>query len=244
MDQNVVDFVDRIKTTFDLEGLRSQFADVASDFGFSKFAYLGIHLPGAHEDRPLLLSTYPVGWTDYYMDRSYHTVDPVVTNASRSVVPFVWGTTEMTNQLSGKQKLLFNEANEFGIRCGFTVPIHGHGGQFAGVTISTEERDDSFLSKIKKYQHELHIMALHYHAQIAATLDRDSTETHSISLTDREIECLLWATRGKTAWETAEIIGVAQSTIVFHLRNAKQKLGVYTINHAVVKAIVLNLIHP
>jgi len=46
-------------------------------------------------------------------------------------------------------------------------------------------------------------------------------------LTNRELQCLAWVSKGKTSWETATILGLSESTVNFHLRNASRKLNVY-----------------
>ena len=51
----------------------------------------------------------------------------------------------------------------------------------------------------------------------------------------RELECLSWAARGKSAWEIGRILGIARRTLSFHLDNAKAKLGVRTICQAVAR---------
>ena len=52
-------------------------------------------------------------------------------------------------------------------------------------------------------------------------------------LTDREIECLTWAARGKTEEEIAMIIHRSHSTARFHLRSAIRKLGASNRSHAI-----------
>ncbi len=44
-------------------------------------------------------------------------------------------------------------------------------------------------------------------------------------LSGREREVLLWAAQGKTAWETASILGISPKTVEFHLANCGRKLG-------------------
>ena len=61
-------------------------------------------------------------------------------------------------------------------------------------------------------------------------------------LTPREIECLTWASLGKTATEMAYIMTRSESVVVFHTENAKKKLGAKTLPHAVAKALSLGLI--
>ena len=45
-------------------------------------------------------------------------------------------------------------------------------------------------------------------------------------LTPREKHCLHWVAQGKSSWEIATILGVAESTINFHVANICRKLGV------------------
>ncbi|CDL00306.1 transcriptional regulator [Magnetospirillum gryphiswaldense MSR-1 v2] len=55
-----------------------------------------------------------------------------------------------------------------------------------------------------------------------------STQDPVPALTAREREVLLWAAQGKTAWETAAILGISSKTVEFHLGNCGRKLGAAT----------------
>jgi DNA-binding NarL/FixJ family response regulator len=65
-----------------------------------------------------------------------------------------------------------------------------------------------------------------------------------VDMTDREVELLTWAARGKTSAEIAIIVGLAKRTIDFHLDNARIKLGATTRIEAAIKAATGRLIHP
>lgn len=52
-------------------------------------------------------------------------------------------------------------------------------------------------------------------------------------LSPREKEVLLWAGRGKSAWETAQLLGLSESTVKSYMRNACGRLGVKNKTHAV-----------
>jgi DNA-binding NarL/FixJ family response regulator len=65
-----------------------------------------------------------------------------------------------------------------------------------------------------------------------------------VDMTDREVELLTWAARGKTSAEIAIIVGLAKRTIDFHLDNARIKLGATTRIEAAIKAATSRLIHP
>ncbi|WP_353027207.1 helix-turn-helix transcriptional regulator [Mesorhizobium sp. M0991] len=56
-----------------------------------------------------------------------------------------------------------------------------------------------------------------------------------VALSRREIECLKWAARGKTAWEIGRILGISRHTAAYHRDNARMKLGVKTVIQAAVR---------
>lgn len=58
----------------------------------------------------------------------------------------------------------------------------------------------------------------------------------------RERDCLQWAAKGKTSWEMSQILGISESTIIYHLRNATKKLDAANRMHAVAKALKADLI--
>ena len=209
MDPRVIAFIDKLRGIDDLETMRAEFSKTAASFGFDRFAYLAVHIVGSDQGEPLLVSTYPDGWTGHYMANDYFNFDPVVLRGCRSVIPFTWGTKDMTKHLRGNQKRLFDEAREFGIRVGFTEPVHGHGGEFSGLTIASNDADGEFLNRIDDAQHVLHLMAIHYHAHISRVVRGPDFKAEEVHLTAREVECLTWAAGGKTAWETSMILGIA-----------------------------------
>jgi len=65
-----------------------------------------------------------------------------------------------------------------------------------------------------------------------------------VSLSEREVETLTWAARGKTSAEIAAILGLTKRTVDFHIDNARDKLGVSTRVQAAVKAVTGRLIEP
>jgi PAS domain S-box-containing protein len=79
-------------------------------------------------------------------------------------------------------------------------------------------------------------------ASTRKTLDAPRSESIGIDLTDKERECLKWVSAGKTAGETAAIIGRSARTVEFHLRNATRKLNATNKVHAATIAIRLNLL--
>jgi DNA-binding CsgD family transcriptional regulator len=71
-----------------------------------------------------------------------------------------------------------------------------------------------------------------------------STDPGDFRLTERELEVLTWAARGKSSTNIAVILRISDRTVNFHIDNARRKLGVATRIQAAVKCAVLGLIPP
>lgn len=66
----------------------------------------------------------------------------------------------------------------------------------------------------------------------------------TVALSDREVETLTWAARGKTSAEIAQILSLTKRTVDFHIDNARVKLNATSRMHAAVKAAAGQLIEP
>jgi DNA-binding CsgD family transcriptional regulator len=62
------------------------------------------------------------------------------------------------------------------------------------------------------------------------------------SLTRREGECLGWCAEGKSYWETAVILGIAERTVSFHMEAVRAKLTAASNAHAVAIAVRAGLL--
>ena len=63
-------------------------------------------------------------------------------------------------------------------------------------------------------------------------------------LSARQVECLSWAARGKTRFETAAILGIGNATVKEHIKEAVRKLDASNTTQAVAIACVRGLIRP
>jgi LuxR family transcriptional regulator len=61
-------------------------------------------------------------------------------------------------------------------------------------------------------------------------------------LNDREIEILRWTADGKTAADIAQIIGISERTVNFHINQAVAKLGASNKVNAAVRAAMRGLL--
>lgn len=232
------DLRERIDAATDLDELQRAMTRSVGELGFSHFTYLLVRRPDL-PDATYYFSTYPKTWTDHYEQRRYVKADPVMLDARSSMLPFQWRGDNIRRRANELQQRIFDEAGDFKISDGMTIPIHGPGGEFAVIS-ATPSGPGSFDQLFEARQYDMHLLALHCHAAVGRLLNPAGAKP--VRLSPRESECLLWTARGKTAWEIGEILKLSQGTVAWHLNNAKTKLGVYGKSHAVVKAMMLGLI--
>jgi LuxR family transcriptional regulator, activator of conjugal transfer of Ti plasmids len=225
-------FIDRVSESGDATALGDAMTEAAASVDVHCFAYLSI--PPQPKVEPRLISTYPSAWTTHYLQNRYERIDPVVTQARRRPEPFEWGPEVGPLKLSRPQRQLFDEAEKFGIRCGFTIPIHDGRGSVAAVTFAADVRRPTFRRCIEQNGRVLQLMAMYFHAHACRKLS-DDRAVDGVLLSPREFECLEWAARGKSAWEIGRILGITRRTAAFHLDNVKVKLGVHSICQAVAR---------
>lgn len=87
------------------------------------------------------------------------------------------------------------------------------------------------------------ILASIIQARLART-SRLDIWSRRIALSQRELEVLTWAARGKTSDEIASILDLSKRTVDFHIDNARLKLDVTSRTQAAAKAAACGLIAP
>lgn len=179
-------FIDRLSESVDVPALREVMADAAIAFDL-RFAYLAG--PQTRGSDARLISNYPSAWTAHYLQRRCERLDPVIIQAQTNLEPFEWGLGVGRKVLSRPQQQLLDEAAEFGIRCGFTVPIHDRFAQIAAVTFAADLRHPAFCRSIEMHGRVLQLMAMHFHARARRKLTPHRT-VDGAALSPREFECL------------------------------------------------------
>jgi LuxR family transcriptional activator of conjugal transfer of Ti plasmids len=228
------EFVDAIQTAGDAAAFERVAERLARKLGFQQFAYL--RLTG---DTAMLISSYPKSWTNRYFRLGYQQLDPVIIRARGERELFTWGGAARAPAGSRAQRQFFDEATTFGIRSGITVPVRGGFGRVAAFTLATGERDLSLERLVGEWRDIIHQMGLYFHVHVGARLDAAfAAEVHPEGeLTQRECQCLAWTAQGKTVSDVAVLVEIAPRTVVFHLENARRKLGAASIAQCVAIAL-------
>ena len=64
------------------------------------------------------------------------------------------------------------------------------------------------------------------------------------TLTERETECLFWASEGKTSSEIACILGITERTVNYHLNQVTRKTGSMNRYQAIAKGVSSGILLP
>ena len=240
MDEIFQEFVQDLSMYDNTPEIERLLGRTLDQYGFPRFAYLSF-APRGDEDDMLAMSTYPAPWVKQYCANRYDRIDPVIARSIATTLPFEWSADRFDTELTNKQKWLLEEASAYGIRHGVTIPIHDRLGKVASLTLAESDSRSAFDARIGQYRHQLHLLALYLHAQLRNVTPAPVSPLRPC-LTQRERSCLQWAARGKSALDTAEIISVSRRTVVFHTENAKRKLGVATVQQAVAKGLMYDII--
>lgn len=203
--------------------LGAALAEVSVEMGFPYFA-LTHHLDMRHAPQPAIrLHNYPGGWEDYFEEEKLGRSDPVHRASQLTTVGFAWSKLAGMIQLTHRDRSVLAEAGIRGIGDGFTVPAHVPGEvngscSFATAAGAPVREENLALAQL------VGAFAFEAARRLARMRDRGLAELPR--LTDRQRDCVVWASRGKTDWEIARILGVSHDTVVEHLRHARERYGV------------------
>lgn len=237
-------FLEELRKHESVDDLKRVLSEATERLSIASFAYQLVRAGGIPGRLPYFISTYPDAWVERYTSQGYLQDDPLLDDMADRRLPYQWSDVINSGDLSSRQKQMFAEAREYGLHNGLTVPIHGKNGEFAIMSFVPGGNETEANATIAIYRHLLHLLALYYHDHAARILlDKAMSSPRQKSLlSPREKEVLQWTARGKSNWEISTVLGISEKSVEFHLDSARRKLQVYNRTHAVVKAIMLNMI--
>lgn len=223
-----------------LADLYSLCMTLSQEMGYDNFLY-GVRI-NSSLTRPyqFIFSGYPSSWRSHYDAAGYASVDPTVLHCQKHVIPILWDKVTDNGKANAH---VMQEAKEFGLSSGVTIPVHGQTGEFALLSLSSDRAPERAHEDITHFLGEAQLFSCYLHEAIRRlVLSKEAVPLHKPALTSREKECLLWAAEGKTAWEISNILQISERTIVFHMANASKKMGATSLRHATVRAVSMGLI--
>ena len=222
------EFIEEIDRQKDSASLVASFQRLIGLFGLRYFM-VGDPRPPLPQDGHLWATTWPNEWLSRWTSRGYLQDDPIVRELRRKSLPHRWSTSEGAADKTGTR--ILEEAGEFQMNAGFAVPVYNGHGLSVVVSMATDNYDLG-----NKEEVCLHMAAIYFHAQLERIRAQGVLPRLS-RLTPRERECLSWLAAGKTDWEIAQILNIAEQTVHEYVQNALIKLNATTRAQAVAIAI-------
>ncbi len=235
----VDDFAQASFSVGTMDELHTAFGRAIGHHGFEHYACTVLRPSDSLNDAVATATAvkYPADWIGQYVEADYASIDPIMTKSLSTAEPFFWDDLA---GLSSRQRRLFGDAADAGLRTGICLPIHSPFGEVFVMSAASPVRDiDARRARLQMYLLTAQFRLVHLELVRGADHAQPGP-----SLTDRERECLLWSARGKSSWDIGMIIGISEFTANFHIRNACAKLHATNRILGITKAIRLGLINP
>ena len=187
------------------------------------------------------------GWPDevltLWWGRNVMLSSPIYIRCRFKDVPFVTDVHGGGADLGRDNQRVAQIMLEMGLKALITAPVHLPRGQVAMVTWGGPLEPDAARVVLARTKPEL-LAAAHFfmdafntHVGVAETREEDLSR-----LTPREWDCLRLTAQGYREAEVGSVVGLAPTTVRFHLDNVARKLGASNRTHAVAIAVQLGLL--
>lgn len=212
----------------------ADYLDTAKDkFGVLNLSYWFVGADPTASDGLTWLSTYDRDYTSIYMNDYSPRGDPAFGACFRRVLPLDWSEVRNTDDTT---RAIHEIASAYGIgKQGISFPIRDNGAGQAMFSVNFDCADSQWIEIRKDLVTVFHLFGHFFHLRLKDLVAKPSKV--AADLAPREREVLSWAAEGKTAWETAELIGVSERAVRLYSENAMAKLGAHTKAQAVAIAI-------
>jgi LuxR family transcriptional regulator, quorum-sensing system regulator BjaR1 len=229
--RRALDFVEAIEASKTAASVIMQFEKVIGELGFHAYIMAGIPTSGQSLTELTVANGWPAEWYELYNRENLHVADPVPRHCFNTLNPFEWKDASYDRERDRRAHDVMMRARDFGLCEGFCIPIH-YDDAIGAVSIAGER---PYLDAETKGA--LHLMGVFTHGRLRALI-RQSAAACGRRLSGMEAEVLRWAARGKTAWETGQILGISERNVRWHLEEAQRKLMTNNKTATVATAIV------
>ncbi len=237
------DFALALEGARDVDAAMDCLSEVATkiDFPMIDYSYLPVCRlrNGEWAPPPVKTRGFPANW-DIHWHR--HRANDAYYHACFGKEPWVdWAAVRKHAALSDSELDAIHYLEDKQLVSGVTIPIHLSGGRFAfvsGVWNNVSARRENTVEVSARL---LSVIAHYFHNTVSAKFGSPFQSSIKV-LSPRELECLTWLAKGKTAEETSRIIDRSVETVRVHLKNSILKMGAANCAHAAAKAVFLGLI--
>jgi LuxR family quorum-sensing system transcriptional regulator CciR len=230
-------FVRTVRAAASLPEISAVLSQATREFDFDYFALVQ-RVSSRLAIGPVRLSDYPPEWIELLSATDYYVHDPVLLACEKSVAPFSWDAIPTMLDLSKHQKGYMANAKAAGLDSGYTVPIHVPGsasGLCSFVTTGGRALPQESLPAAQ------YLACFAFEAARRLVTEPPANGTHKAEalprLTQRQLDCVVLAARGKSNWVAGKLLGLSPDTVHKYLESAKRRYGVSSRTELVVRAL-------
>ena len=222
----------------DEEDLSNTLSAIASEVGVRHIAYLRFGLDKRREaSLTTAIATYSRAWQTHYFIKDYVHTDPVVAHGRNAVLPFDWD--KVANDDPNVLAFLADAAKHGVGRNGLSIPVRNRKGG-ASLVSFTSDHPKAEWARFKR-ENMATLQKLSFLIDSAADAN-SKLRLPAVTLSRHEEQCLIWAARGKTAEEIADVLDLASNSVKAYLDTARHKLHCMNLNHAIAVAFATGVI--
>ena len=230
---------DTIETLVEIGSVLTYVRDLALKAGVVRMSYRV--RPLFENQRLLTTEVYTHGydqeWLDLYEREGFREIDPIPERVMEFGSLMTWLDAKDWLPNTPEEEHYFDRMHEYGLIHGFGVPLYGRNGKgaYAGFDFEkhVDEVDPDAVGLVRS-------LAQAGHQRISLLVER---KTPGPALSEREVEVLTWAARGKSLTSIATILGLSPDTVKTYSRRVYAKLDATDRVGAVVKALKLGIVN-
>ncbi len=185
---------------------------------------------------PHLIHTFPDGWGRRILASGQPGLGALIRLGRRAIAPI---DLALRNDTDAKDILKLPEMGTHGA----LLTVRSAGGETGTLLVSSNSGETHWRHFKDEALPRLQMFLAQFHETILLIQGIAPCCAEEL-LSRRELECLHWCAQGKSYWETAVILGIAERTVNHHMRMVREKLQVQTNAQAVSRAYELGLMLP
>jgi LuxR family quorum-sensing system transcriptional regulator CciR len=206
-------------------GLHAHLERCAVELGFDQFA-MGHHvdLTGPPQDA-IRVTNYHPGWIEQSLGERYFVQDPVHLASTRTAMGFLWSDVPLMINMTERQAQILKAARSYGLREGYTVPVHVPG-EYRGTCSFGARSLDDLLANALPIANLIGTYAFEAARRIMRARAPVPTSTDNLpALTERQRDALVLIARGKADPEIGILLGISAATAHEHVENVRRAYG-------------------
>jgi LuxR family transcriptional regulator, quorum-sensing system regulator CciR len=219
-----------------LEILAHELARATLAMGFTYFSLMHHIHPSRWKRNAIALHNCPEEWALVYANKRLYANDPILHACSQTNVGFVWDELPDLIEMTERREKVLSLFRDAGVGSGVTIPAHVPGEPMGSCTFATRQGQSFPVDNILAAQ-LAGAFAFQSARRIVGLIRDDATAARP--LTPRQRDCLIWAMRGKTDSEIAQILGLSAETVTQHINMARDRYGVAKRMQLAIRAIYL-----